>query len=457
MRFITIAFIILLSTTQSISQKLHAFLFCKTNDPEIRVSVSLNFSRFNDQTILIAEALGIERIPHICTGLDFKASKVSSIIANSNIDSNDIVIMYFSTHGEISIYDEIIFPQLDIPNEMVSAYNKHKQLVAHRPKFILTIIEACSGYTRILPQKAFLIEQSPTLTSDSLLTPLQISNIKTLFSSQCNTIITAGEPGKNTWASTSGSFFTNSLLLAMNEVINTAADKKSNVTWDKLLKKAQIYTYEKTRGTTVRYHPVWETDNCTGDFIQQVSLAMPDTSLTSSTLHPSTLLQPNLSEVALSEQGFSFNNSKKNISPDKTNNTYPNLNSNIDSAKLAGRVVNRSIADFDSTNPKMAVLKIETEKINRSKYWRVNLAVIATNDTANPIEKVVYFLHYTMPRPKVEITYSDNDFLYSFKVWGGYEIKVKVFFSDGTIEDIYGEIILDKKDKIETLSPINNF
>ncbi len=210
----------------------------------------------------IANALNMDYSEHLLTSNNFTISNVENTIANSQVGPDDIVLLYFSTHGAKSPRDSTIFPQLDIPTVLISSYKEHKKLADKHPKSILTIVEACSGYLDITPQEAFVFQQGPSSIPERALPAGEINNIKQLFTSSCYQIITAGEPGKNTWATNQGSMFTNCFLRALNEYFDMPADKMQNVTWDNVFGQAKQYTYDMTSTTSITYYPVWQVDNC---------------------------------------------------------------------------------------------------------------------------------------------------------------------------------------------------
>jgi hypothetical protein len=244
------------------AQKFHAFLFCKTADPKIAQSVIINYAKMQVETQKLARALNMEYVGHSIIGADFTSQHVKDTVANATIATKDIVFIYFSTHGAKSRYDTTIFPQLDIPSELVSAYGIHQQMSDKHPAMLVTMIEACSGYLNITPQEAFVLEQSGTPPPNQGLTAIQTRNIGKLFSGPCRLIVTAGQPGKITWATSEGSMFTNSFLRALDQYIDMPAGAADKVSWSNVLGQAKSYTDEITRNTPVPYFPVWETDDC---------------------------------------------------------------------------------------------------------------------------------------------------------------------------------------------------
>ncbi|MCG7855482.1 caspase family protein [Flavihumibacter sediminis] len=242
---------------QAQSQKIHSFLFCKTSDKKIGDPVKINYFNMQEQIQNLTEALGYQNISHIGTGRGFNARKVETEIQNADISDKDIVILYFSTHGGMSKRDSL-FPQLDIPNQLVSAYNKHKFLLTKNPSLIITIIEACSGFQNITPQEAFVYGQFADFSPAEDYVPVETQNIQKLFSYKGSIIITAGNPGMDTWATANGSMFTNCFLRAINEYIRMPSNEKENVTWENVLERTKQYTWNMTSTTSSAYYPVWE-------------------------------------------------------------------------------------------------------------------------------------------------------------------------------------------------------
>lgn len=261
-------------------QKFHCFLFCKTADPEIGKSVIINYANMEIEAQMLAQALNMTYAEHAVIGNNFTIANVEDAIEKSNITPDDFVLLYFSTHGAKSTQDLTIFPQLDIPTVLVSSYKEHEEIAGKHPKVLITVVEACSGFLDITPQEAFIYEQGTGTSPQNQLSNTQITNVKQLFGLACELIVTAGQPGKNTWATSTGSMFTNCFLRALNQYINLPADQSHLVTWDNILQQAKQYTFDMTSTTPITYYPVWEKSDCTS----KVALVGPmrDTSLVQS-------------------------------------------------------------------------------------------------------------------------------------------------------------------------------
>lgn len=126
----------------------------------------------------------------------------------------------------------------------------------------MTVIEACSGYKDLTPQQTFLVAQFDSSQAVEQLSDIQVNNITKLFSRSCDLIITAGNPGKNTWATPDGSLFTNSFLKAMFEYFNLPDNQAAKINWNDLLDQTSSYTRDITSQTSITYHPVWEIYDC---------------------------------------------------------------------------------------------------------------------------------------------------------------------------------------------------
>lgn len=350
---------------QSSAQDIHAFLFCKTTDQTIGKSAVANYGEMRNFCQLLEDATGFPLIDHSLIGNAFTRHRVNSKIEEAKIDSTDIVIVYFSTHGAKSIWDTGISPQVDVPNTRLSSYKIHQDLLKRKPKVLISIIEACSGYMDIQPQQAFLLEQSLVAPENNLSVDVIKGKIINLFNNTCSLLICAGQPGMNTWGTDQGSIFTKNFLKAFNENINQQSAESS---WDEILAKSKEYTFRFTRNTTYPHYPVWEKSNC-ASLIEQTIVETSEPVASSLFKVTST---PRPSSMWPSRNGYHY-------------------------------------VDFSVESPK-------------------------------PIDSVTYLLHYTMPKPKVTRTNSDENFRYRISVWGEFPVKAKIYYSDGNIEEQYQDI-----------------
>jgi hypothetical protein len=257
---------VLLVNKNAQGQTFHALLFCKTSDKDIGKYVRINYANVQQQFQIFASALGYKYVEYNATGPSFTYQNVMDYLSIREVKSQDIVMVYYSSHGAKTIEDDNIFPRVDVPSSMLPAYKQHQVLVRQGPKVVITIIEACSNYISSNPQKRFIYEQAIQGHSSETLSNLEITNIKKLFAQPCNFIVTAGNPGKKTWATPDGSMFTNCLLRALSESASTPSNQRYAVNWDNILNQTKQYTSAMTHTVSPKnwYYPVWEKSDCTG-------------------------------------------------------------------------------------------------------------------------------------------------------------------------------------------------
>lgn len=356
--------------SNSSAQKLHTFLFCKTMDSEIGDAVRANYVNVREHFQMVANALEYEYVEHAVTGFRFSVEEIEKSINNAAIDTNDVVILYFSTHGSIPRKDTIRFPQVAIRNEFISAYQRHIELRKKKPKVLWTIIEACSAYYDLTPQQSFVFEpQFEKSVVPDILTTTQIKNIRNLFSSNQDFIITAGDPGKITLGTPTGSIFTNCLLRTMNELFSNANANFNSHTWVNLLEQARQYTYDETTSLNHSYSPIWDE------------------------------FDPVTSQMTISNG---------------TTADDLNVHLNVD--------VNRRWSFI--------------------RPYQVNLTV--TSNDNSKIDKVIYFLDKTMPKP-IDTPLRQDNFWLGMQVYGGYPIKAKIYFRDGRVKELFENLIVKGK------------
>lgn len=367
---ICIIMILFMNNLQVNGQKVHGFLFCKTNDLTIQKSVKLNYVNMQDLFRSIADGLGYEYIDHSLTGASFEQSKLNTLVEMSSIGEDDIVFLYFSTHGEKSKWDINDFPQVDVPKGRVSSYDIHSKISKKEPRLLVTLVEACSGYKEFKGQDAFLYKQSIETEEIGAISPgLLKKNLGGLFNGPCNIIVCAGQPGMDTWATDNGSIFTNSFLRAFKEAVSSKDENVVN--WESILNKSKNYTFSRTKRTRLKHYPIWEIKDCEKLVVQSVV-----------------------------EKDLPTNNAQFIV----------------DSEKVRGSIF-------------------------KSRFRNVKMSINGLQE----VDSVTYFLHHTMPNPTITLTNNSEDFEYNISVWGEFEIKARIYYKSGEIEEIIGEIEFNRK------------
>lgn len=69
---------------------------------------------------------------------------------------------------------------------------------------------------------------------------------------------------------------------------------------------------------------------------------------------------------------------------------------------------------------------------NGKEQYNIKIWIDGENEELDNIEHVEYFLHPTFKKPIKESNIRDNNFSISIWTWGMFQIKVTIFFKDGT-------------------------
>lgn len=384
MKFIVTLSLSFYSSIFVYGQNIHCLLFCKTNDKDIGTSVRINIANMEELVESISVGLGLKLQITRLTGNNFKVVEMNKVLDKLRVARRDIVIVYISSHGAKSPLDRNIFPQIDVPDEYVATYKIHKKIAKLHPKNLITIVEACSGFADITPQNLELIMQSGKkqvrLGSSE---KIHATNIRHLFASQCSYIISAGQPGLNTWATDRGSIFTNSLVRAFDDLINMPENSPS-LTFDNLWESTRQKTFAQTQQTSLVYFPVWEISNCLS------------TRKTDST-RPILVTPPPKNII---------NNEKPKTS---------NLKFDLDIAKRLSK---------------------KTSWGPSSKSFIVEFRISG----GKPIKRVIYFLTKDFKSPVIELTNTTEHFKYRLLIYREFTVKAQVFYEDGKSEEIYKRI-----------------
>jgi hypothetical protein len=260
-RKIIIFLIAISSRSHAQPPTVHGFLFCKTNDQESAMSSGCknDFATMLDFCHKVAKAIGYGYDDRSLMGERFTTQNVKDEIENPNrtyppINKGDIVIVYFSTHGYKNRNDVDLFPIVDVPNEWISSSEIHNKLLSQHPKFLISIVDACSGYPIQSKQASFLFKAKPFHPSESFASPIyEKEKLMPLFEECSSIIITAAQRGYDAIQTTDGSIFTKSFIDAFNEIISS---KKLVCTWNNILTSAKRLTQDQTTQPQYRNYPL---------------------------------------------------------------------------------------------------------------------------------------------------------------------------------------------------------
>ena len=97
-----IAFVALFSSSISVKAdnvKIHAIVFCNTDDPKIGEGCQSDQERFAEELGLIETALGSEEDWQVFVGKECNKPNLERALSSLNCGPNDVVFFYYSGHG----------------------------------------------------------------------------------------------------------------------------------------------------------------------------------------------------------------------------------------------------------------------------------------------------------------------------------------------------------------------
>lgn len=247
-----ICFLVLMLFSRVVTaQKIHAFIFCNTEDKSIGASAEKNLQHMVDFTERLSVGLDYKIVSHVVFGKDFNRQTILRTIDEgmSEVTKLDVIVVYFNTHGYKAVGSVDSFPQLVIGNDLISSLDVHTQICKVDHRLLLTLIDACSEYKQLEPQDSFLLKTTFTQSTNKIISELRSSklnnyNFRGYFDRQGSFIVSAGQAGSLTWASSDGSFFTTNFIKAFYEAVDTS---NYLIDWSSLLNKAARYTFEITK------------------------------------------------------------------------------------------------------------------------------------------------------------------------------------------------------------------
>lgn len=409
-------FLVLITPYNSFSQTLHGFIFCKTNEKDIPLDyqgtfdkgMQKNFELIDSLCINIAKNLNIEYAPHFVLGKSFNLKQIELTLdaSKNNISKEDVVVLYFSTHGYVTQDSRSVFPIIDIRNgDFISTYLIHTKISKAKPKFLLTLIDACSNYANLTPQDSFLFRKSFEFESTKYHKSNDVSKLKntsylSLFKGCTQIISCAGQPGATTYATSEGSIFTSSFLKVFYNTVNQGNGLFS---WSKILDDTKERVLQNTSlpGLT-KYYPQWEFGTC---------------------------------DTILANKEDAFSPSKDTIE-----NTTSSVGTGV-------------------------ALESWINKIESNKY--IYQVQISAQSHDEKIDSVIYYLKYDLPNSKLILRSSDSvnslypdetilpveeykqkvqrgqNFNYRFFSSESFTIKTEIFLKSGKVIDIYNRLNID--------------
>lgn len=229
----------------------------------MREGSSLDHSRMKNLSQKIANSLRYEFVEHSLSGYELTTQKVNRLMDNISpkITNKDIVIFYYSGHGFLNKGNNATFPNIVVPSVPVASTVLHQKLLNQNPKFIITLIDACSDYIQLDKQGTLLLIGKEFTGDDLSPEALFDKNKLELLFRKCNNVmVTAAQPGFKAVQTEKGSYFTRSFLEAFNEIM--APKYTHQITWEVILTQTKSYTEARTNYARYYSSPRWIPSEC---------------------------------------------------------------------------------------------------------------------------------------------------------------------------------------------------
>jgi GH25 family lysozyme M1 (1,4-beta-N-acetylmuramidase) len=212
---------------RSIAQTVHAILVADTFDTVIGAGVAENKANIASFLGNVKDLTGLNVATTEVDGANFTCKSIIDAVNGLNVSADDVVFFYYAGHGFRRDSSQTQFPEFFCggprdPTETLSqAVNSIK---ARQPRLIIAIADACNRIAEPAPAAA----AAPALGGD------RKGALLRLFKAYRGALIMSGAiPGEYSWYMTAGAslggFFTNQLLVAINQNINRSGP---NVRWE---------------------------------------------------------------------------------------------------------------------------------------------------------------------------------------------------------------------------------
>lgn len=214
---------------QARAQKLHAVLVGDTQDASIGKGITANLKNMESflDTIELDGKINVSKTE--IKGDNFNCKKITDAVEQLNVKPTDAVLFYYSGHGFRRDSTQTQFPEFDCrrtsaPDRAELAGIVNDLIKEKSPKFLIAVADTCNKQTTAhiaAPPAGFAPAERQAA-------------FQRLFEGYSGTLIMSGAvPGEYSWYTVTGGslggFFTNQLLLAIDQKIK---EEGSKVRWE---------------------------------------------------------------------------------------------------------------------------------------------------------------------------------------------------------------------------------
>lgn len=244
-----IAFVALFSSSISVKAdnvKIHAIVFCNTDDPKIGEGCQSDQERFAEELGLIETALGSEEDWQVFVGKECNKPNLERALSSLNCGPNDVVFFYYSGHGVHAKADPADgwLPQMCLNYE---SYDQDKfvpvtyvrdKLATKPARLSIILTDCCNNEASWVSVKSLISTQKDAPDVDKI----DVAKLKKLFYESRGTVIaTSSKRGQVSYGPKEGGCFSVAFWDEMYKIEQGAG----NADWYSLI--------EATKQRTLKY------------------------------------------------------------------------------------------------------------------------------------------------------------------------------------------------------------
>ena len=227
--------------------KIHAVVFCATDDEKIGEGCKSDQERLAEELGIIGTALKCEEDWHFFVGKDCNKSNLELALSGLQCNSNDVVFFYYSGHGVHAKADPANgwLPQMCLNHEwfeqdkFVPVTYVREKLSTKGARLVVILTDCCNDEANWVSVKSIIASQEKEANTDDI----DVNRLKKLFYESRGTVIaTSSKRGQMSYGPKEGGCFSNAFWNEMWRVEHGEA----KADWNSLINSTKERTLEYT-------------------------------------------------------------------------------------------------------------------------------------------------------------------------------------------------------------------
>lgn len=245
--FIAIVAVCFHSYAKAENVKIHAVVFCATDDEKIGEGCQSDQERFAEELGVIETALKCEEDWQVFVGKDCNKSNLELALSRLQCNSNDVVFFYYSGHGVHAKADPANgwLPQMCLNHEwyeqdkFVPVTYVREKLSKIGARLVVILTDCCNDEANWVTVKSIITSQKDVANTDDV----DVNRLKKLFYDSRGVVIaTSSKRGQMSYGPKEGGCFSTAFWDEMWRIEHGAA----NADWNSLINSTKDRTLEYT-------------------------------------------------------------------------------------------------------------------------------------------------------------------------------------------------------------------